>query len=104
MSTQMRPAIHGGQAVVEALKAEGVEKVFCVPGNHLHQFYDALRQEPSITLITCKQEPNASLMADAYGRLTGRPGICLLTAGPGGANSLAGVAQAFGAARSYWGG
>ena len=98
MSTHMRPAIHAGQAVVEALKAEGVEKIFCVPGSHLHQFYDALRKEPSIRLITCKQEPNASLMADAYGRLTGRPGVCLLTAGPGGANSLAGVAQAYGAA------
>ena len=94
----MRPAIHAGQAVVEALKAEGVEKIFCVPGSHLHQFYDALREEPSIRLITCKQEPNASLMADAYGRLTRRPGVCLLTAGPGGANSLAGVAQAYGAA------
>lgn len=98
MSTQHRPAIHAGQAVVEALKAEGVEKIFCVPGSHLHQFYDALREEPSIRLITCKQEPNASLMADAYGRLTGRPGVCLLTAGPGGANSFAGVAQAYGAA------
>ncbi len=98
MRGQIRPAMHAGQAVVEALKAEGVEKIFCVPGSHLHQFYDALREEPSIRLITCKQEPNTSLMADAYGRLTGRPGVCLLTAGPGGANSLAGVAQAYGAA------
>ena len=98
MSDQNRPPMHAGQAVVEALKAEGVEKIFCVPGSHIHQFYDALREEPSIRLITCKQEPNASLMADAYGRLTGKPGVCLLTAGPGGINSLAGVAQAYGAA------
>ncbi|MFC1491944.1 thiamine pyrophosphate-binding protein [Nitrospinota bacterium] len=98
MNAQVRPAIHAGQAVVEALREEGVEKVYCVPGSHLLQFYDAFRQESSIRLITCKQEPNASLMADAYGRLTGRPGVCLLTAGPGAANSLAGVVQAHGAA------
>ena len=87
-----------GAGSVEALKQEGVEKIFCLPGSHILQVYDALRQEPSIRLITCKQEPNASLMADAYGRLTGQPGVCLLTAGPGAANSLAGVAQAYGAA------
>jgi acetolactate synthase-1/2/3 large subunit len=98
MDTDMRSAGHAGQAVVEAFKQEGVDKIFCLPGSHILQVYDALRHEPCISLITCKQEPNASLMADAYGRLTGQPGVCLLTAGPGAANSLAGVAQAYGAA------
>jgi acetolactate synthase-1/2/3 large subunit len=90
--------VHAGQAVVEAFVKENVKKVFCLPGSHILQFYDALRDAPSIDLITCKMEPNVSLMADAYGRLTGEPGVCLLTAGPGAANSIAGVAQAYGAA------
>ncbi|MFC1490977.1 thiamine pyrophosphate-binding protein [Nitrospinota bacterium] len=89
---------HAGQMVVDALVKENVEKVFILPGSHILQFYDALRDEPSIQIVTCKMEPNVSLMADAYGRLTGEPGVCMLTAGPGAANSLAGVAQAFGAA------
>ena len=89
---------HAGQIVVDALVRENVKRLYCLPGSHLLQFYDALREAPSIGLVTCKQEPNASLMADAYGRLTGEPGVCLLTAGPGGANSIAGVAQAYGAA------
>ena len=48
--------------------------------------------------FTCKQEPNTSLMADAYARITGKPGVCMLTAGPGAANSIAGIGQAYGAA------
>jgi len=52
----------------------------------------------SVRFVTCKQEPNVSLMADAYGRLTGKPGVCIVTAGPGCINSMAGVAQAYGAA------
>ncbi len=98
MGFEVGAPAHAGQIVVDALLKENVERLYCLPGSHLLQFYDALRQAPSIRLVTCKQEPNASLMADAYGRLTGEPGVCLLTAGPGGANSIAGVAQAYGAA------
>lgn len=90
--------MHAGQAVVEALVKENVKKVFCVPGSHVLPLYDGLRKAPSIQLVTCKMEPNVTLMADAYGRLTGEPGICMLTAGPGVANSVAGLAQAYGAA------
>ena len=92
-----KPA-HAGQIVVDALEREGVEKIFCTPGSHLMQFYDALRKAPDIRLITCKQEPNTSLMADAYARITGKPGVCMLTAGPGAANSIAGIGQSYGAA------
>ena len=91
-------AMHAGEAVAEALRAEGVERVYSVPGSHIHPLYDGLSRVPSIRFITCKQEPNTSLMADAYGRLTGKPGVCVVTAGPGGLNSMAGVAQAYGAA------
>ena len=97
MSTRDSP-MHAGDAVAEALRAEGVERVYSVPGSHIHPIYDGLSRVPSIRFITCKQEPNTSLMADAYGRLTGKPGVCVVTAGPGGINSMAGVAQAYGAA------
>ncbi|HSE00197.1 MAG TPA: thiamine pyrophosphate-binding protein [Burkholderiales bacterium] len=97
MSTQ-RPAMHAGEAVAEALRKEGVERVYSVPGSHIHPIYDGLSRVNSIRMVTCKQEPNVSLMADAYGRLTGKPGVCVVTAGPGCINSMAGVAQAYGAA------
>src|SRR5258705_13809451 len=93
-----RPAMHAGEAVAEALREEGVERVYSVPGSHIHPIYDGLSRVKSIRFITCKQEPNVSLMGDASGRLTGKPGVCLVTAGPGGLNSMAGVAQAYGAA------
>lgn len=98
MGLEAGSLVHAGHIVVDALVKEGVRRLYCLPGSHLLPFYDALRETPSIRLVTCKQEPNASLMADAHGRLTGEPGVCLLTAGPGGANSIAGVAQAYGAA------
>ena len=97
MTTQ-RKAMHAGEAVAEALREEGVARVYSVPGSHIHPIYDGLSRVESIRFVTCKQEPNVSLMADAYGRLTGKPGVCLVTAGPGGLNSMAGVAQAYGAA------
>ena len=97
MSTHEAP-MHAGEAVANALRAEGVERVYSVPGSHIHPIYDGLSRTPSVRFITCKQEPNTSLMADAYGRLTGKPGVCVVTAGPGGVNSMAGVAQAYGAA------
>jgi acetolactate synthase-1/2/3 large subunit len=90
--------MHAGEAVAEALREEGVERVYSVPGSHIHPIYDGLSRVQSIRMVTCKQESNVSLMADAYGRLTGKPGVCVVTAGPGCVNSMAGVAQAYGAA------
>ena len=90
--------VHAGEAVAEALRAEGVERVYSVPGSHIHPIYDGISRIKPMRFVTCKMEPNTSLMADAYGRLTGKPGVCLVTAGPGGVNSMAGVAQAYGAA------
>ncbi len=87
-----------GAAIIEALKAEGVEHVFGLVGSHVLEIYDALADEPSIRHITVKHETTASGMADAYGRLTGKPGVVLVTAGPGATNSLTGVAQAYMAA------
>src|SRR5436190_11190493 len=93
-----RPAMHAGEVVAEALHNEGVRAIYSVPGSHIHPIYDGLSRVESIRFVTCKQESNVSLMADAYGRLTGEPGVCLVTAGPGGLNSSAGVAQAYGGA------
>ena len=87
-----------GDAVVAALRAEGVEHVFGLVGSHVIEIYDALLDAPEIQHITVKHETTASGMADAYGRITGKPGVCLVTAGPGATNSLTGVAQAYMAA------
>ncbi len=87
-----------GDAIVTALRAEGVEYVFGLVGSHVIEIYDALLDAPDIRHITVKHETTASGMADAYGRLTGKPGVCLVTAGPGATNSLTGVAQAYMAA------
>ncbi|CAN5658890.1 acetolactate synthase large subunit [soil metagenome] len=87
-----------GDAVVAALRAEGVEFVFGLVGSHVVELYDALLDAPEIRHITVKHETTASGMADAYGRMTGNPGVCLVTAGPGATNSLTGVAQAYMAA------
>ncbi|MCC7486730.1 MAG: thiamine pyrophosphate-binding protein [Burkholderiales bacterium] len=96
--SESRTPMHAGEAVAEALREEGVERIYSVPGSHIHPIYDGLSRAKSVRFITLKTEPNTSLMADAYGRLTGKPGVCLVTAGPGGLNSMAGVAQAYGAA------
>ena len=86
------------QAVVEALVAETVDLIFGLPGSHIHGVCDALIDTEGIRFVVCKHENNAALMAELYGRLTGRPGVCLVTAGPGATNSMTGVAQAFAAA------
>jgi acetolactate synthase-1/2/3 large subunit len=82
----------GGQILVDALKIHGVDLGFCVPGESylavLDALYDARNQ---IRLITCRQEGGAANMAEAYGKLTGRPGICFVTRGPGATNASIGV-------------
>src|ERR1035437_5249303 len=93
-----RSSMHAGEAEVEALQEERVARVYSVPGSTIHPIYDALSLVNSIRLITVKMEPNVSLMAETHGRLTGKPGVCIVTAGPGCVNSMAGVAQAYGGA------
>jgi len=83
MGFKVGAPVHAGEIVVDALQREGVRRIFCTPGSHVMPFYDGLRKAPSIELVTCKQEPNTSLMAEPYGRITGAPGVCLVTAGPG---------------------
>lgn len=80
----------GGALIVEALKANGVERVSCVPGESYLAVLDALKDSGIETLV-CRQEGGAAMMADAWGRLTGNPGICMVTRGPGATNASAGL-------------
>jgi acetolactate synthase-1/2/3 large subunit len=86
----------GGQLVVDQLRIHRADTIFCVPGESFLAVLDALydvREE--IRLIVCRQEGGAAYMADAYGKLTGRPGICFVTRGPGASNACVGVHTAF---------
>jgi acetolactate synthase-1/2/3 large subunit len=80
----------GGQLVVDTLEANGVDRLYCVPGESYLAVLDALHDSP-IRPIVCRQEGGAAMMADCHGRLTGRPGICFVTRGPGATNASAGV-------------
>ena len=80
----------GGQLIVDALEANGVSRMFCVPGESYLAVLDALHDSPIETVI-CRQEGGAAMMADCEGRLTGKPGICFVTRGPGATNASAGV-------------
>jgi acetolactate synthase-1/2/3 large subunit len=81
----------GGQLLVDQLKVHGVDTVFCVPGESYLAVLDALGDASFIRTITCRQEGGAAMMADAYGKLTNRPGICMVTRGPGACNATAGL-------------
>ena len=72
----------GGQILVDQLVAQGVERATCVPGESYLAVLDALHGAP-IDMLVCRQEGGAAIMAEAYGKLTGRPGICFVTRGPG---------------------
>ena len=93
MSTQTRT---GGQILVDQLKIHGTDLAFCVPGESYLPVLDALYENrDAIRLITCRHESGAANMAEAYGKLTGRPGICFVTRGPGATNASIGVHTAF---------
>src|SRR5512143_3059159 len=86
----------GGQILVDQLKIHGVDLAFGVPGESylavLDALYDAREQ---IRLITCRMEAGAANMAEAYGKLTGKPGICFVTRGPGATHASVGLHTAF---------
>lgn len=79
--------------IVKCLENEGVEYIFGIPGEENLAFVEALRNS-SIRFITTRHEQGAAFMADVYGRLTGKPGVCLSTLGPGATNLMTGVADA----------
>jgi len=90
------PSRTGGQILIDQLIVHGVETIFCVPGESylgaLDAMYDA---RDRLRLIVCRQEGGAAYMAEAYGKLTGRPGICFVTRGPGATNASIGLHTAY---------
>ena len=80
----------GGQILVDQLELNGADLAFCLPGESYLPVLDALYDSP-IRLITCRHEQGAANAAEAYGKLTGRPGLCLVTRGPGATQAAVGV-------------
>ncbi len=85
------PARTGGRVLVDQLRIHGTERIFCVPGESFLDVLDALHDQPAIDLVVCKHEGAAANMAEADGKLTGRPGICFVTRGPGATHGSIGV-------------
>ncbi|MAZ02492.1 MAG: thiamine pyrophosphate-binding protein [Sneathiella sp.] len=86
----------GGQILADQLALQGVDTVFCVPGESYLAVIDGLYSYAnSIRMINTRHEGGASNMAEAYGKLTGRPGICMVTRGPGATNASIGLHTAF---------
>jgi len=82
------------QVVIDSLLAAGVKYVFGVPGAKIDSVFNALVDHPEIKLVVCRHEQNAAFIAAAVGRLTGRPGVCIATSGPGTSNLITGLITA----------
>ena len=96
MTTSSSPAARsGGRILVDALQIHGVDRLYCVPGESYLDVLDALHDTPAIDTIVSKHEGAAANMAEADGKLTGRPGICFVTRGPGATHASIGVHIAF---------
>jgi acetolactate synthase I/II/III large subunit len=80
----------GGRILVDQLELNGADLAFCLPGESFLPVLDALHDSP-IRLVSCRHEQGAANAAEAYGKLTGRPGICIVTRGPGATQAAVGV-------------
>lgn len=85
---------HVAQIIVNSLYAAGVRVVFGVPGAKIDSIFDTLQDHPEIKLIVCRHEQNAAMMAAGTGRITGIPGVCIATSGPGASNLATGLVTA----------
>jgi acetolactate synthase-1/2/3 large subunit len=88
--TEAFPKRSAARLLVDQLVVQGVERATCVPGESYLSVLDALI-DSDIDLLTCRAEGGAAMMAEAYGKLTGRPGICFVTRGPGATNASPGL-------------
>ena len=96
MDKKATPARLAGHALVEALMAQGVDTCFGVPGESYLAVLDGFHEHRErIRFIACRQEGGAAFMAEAQGKLSGRPGVCFVTRGPGATNASIGVHTAF---------
>ena len=87
--------LSGGEILARFLKDEGVEYVFGYPGGAVLHIYDALFQQDDVRHILVRHEQGATHAADGYARATGKPGVALVTSGPGATNAVTGVATAY---------
>ncbi|TEA78823.1 thiamine pyrophosphate-binding protein [Allopusillimonas ginsengisoli] len=95
MSKEVRTR-NGGQIVIDHLRLYGVKRVFMVAGESYLPCIDALYDhQDAIQAIACRQEAGAAYMAEAHGKLTGKPGVCFVTRGPGATNASIGVHTAY---------
>jgi acetolactate synthase I/II/III large subunit len=85
----------GGRILVDQLRIQGCDRIFTVPGESFLAVLDALHDTPEIATVVCRQEGGVAYMADADGKMTGRPGVAFVTRGPGATNASAGVHVAF---------
>ena len=82
---------HGGKILIDQLEAQGASAAFTVPGESFLAALDGLHDSNRIKTVICRQEGGAAMMAEAWGKMTGEPGICMVTRGPGAANAMSGL-------------
>lgn len=95
MHTEVKKQVTGGQVVVDTLRALGIREIFGVPGGQTLAITDAVLDTEEIRFVTARHEGAAASMADAVGRVSSRPGVCLATTGPGATNMLTGIGGAY---------
>jgi acetolactate synthase-1/2/3 large subunit len=91
----MNKVMSGARAIVECMKLEGVEHVFCVPGESYLPLMDSIYESKTIQLISTRHEGGAAFMAEAYGKATRKPGVAMATRAVGGANLAIGIHTAY---------
>ena len=87
--------LSGGDILIRCLQEENVDHVFGYPGGTVLHIYDALFKQNRLKHVLVRHEQAATHMADGYARSTGRPGVVLVTSGPGATNAITGIATAY---------
>ena len=87
--------LSGSEIIIQFLKDEGVEFLFGYPGGAVLHIYDAIQKQDGVKHILVRHEQGATHAADGYARATGKPGVCLVTSGPGATNAITGIATAY---------
>ena len=87
--------LSGGEMLVRALHESGVEYIYGYPGGSLLHVYDALYKQSAVKHVLVRHEQAAAHMADGYARATGKPGVVMVTSGPGATNTITGIATAY---------
>ena len=95
MTTDNKKVLKGAEVLLECLKAEGVDEIFGYPGGSVLPIYEALYNEPKIKHYLVRHEQAAVHAAEGYARATGKPGVAIVTSGPGACNTVTGIANAY---------